>query len=429
MQAYRVKVCVGAAQAKAIKAMAGGTYRELRRKKRKGVDDFWIDCSYLTAAVSEKDAMRQGLDSGWSVTSVSEVIRHAWQREVVSKAYKLAFLRSMSFYCESMSPSIALLTVIRAETSPGIRHELDAAVRILDAGGQFSDALNQISFFDVSIISILIAGEKTGQMKQAVLSSVEHYEQGTKTRAIMFGLLSAMAIDLFVTISTAVGVQVTFLPWLADQAGDVANKADFLAQVNLGYWLNGAALVSAALIGVVIAGAILQGLVPAGWPIKSYIEQFSRKIPLFSTYYVNQELGDTFKVASVMLSGGVPLDKAVVVTEHASRTLTLRDYWRGVGHRIQRGDAVSAAVGSDALIRDGERQMIVAHQNSAQLGLILGKISEARSLESQANAKTIGKTMFLGTIGYGVYTALITIWLLMAQNSVLTGVMDMARGT
>ena len=428
MQAYLVKVCVAEAQAKAIKAMAGGTYHELSRKKRKGQDTLLIDCSYLTAAVSEKDAMRQGLDSGWSVTSVTEVIRHSWQREVVSKAYKLAFLRSMSFYCESMSPASALLAVIRAETSAGIRHELDAAVRILDAGGQFSDALNQISFFDVSIISILIAGEKTGQMKQAVLSSVEHYEQGTKTRAIMFGLLSAMSIDLFITISTAIGVQVTFLPWLADQAGDVTDKAAFLSKVTMGYWLNGAALVSAAVIGVAIAGAILQGLIPAGWQVKSYIEQFSRKIPMFSTYYVNQELGDTFKVASVMLGGGVPLAKAVVVTAHASRTHAMRDYWRGVGIRIQRGDAVSSAVSSDLLIRDGERQMIVAHQNSSQLGLILGKISEARSLESQANAKTIGKTMFLGTIGYGVYTALIAIWLLMAQNSVLSGVMEMARG-
>ena len=327
-----------------------------------------------------------------------------------------------------MSPSKSLMTVIRAEAHPGIRHELDPAMRILDVGGQFSDALKQISFFDISILSILIAGEKTGGMKQAILSAVEHYEQGTKTRTIMFGLLTAMSIDLSVTISGAIGVQETFLPWLEKQAGDTANRAEFLAKINLGWWLNGAALVTSMLIGVVIAVAIFQGLVPASWPGKKIIEEMSRKLPLFSTYFVNQEVADTFKVASVMLTGGVTLDKTVVVTENASRTHALKSYWSGVAHRIGRGDSVVAAVINDPIVRDGEGQMIAAHQSAAQLGLILGKISEARAMEAQKNAKQISSALVLGTIGYGIYTALIMIWLLLAQNSVLTGVMDMARG-
>lgn len=428
MQAYRVSVCVPQSQADLVMKLAGGTYKEHRRKKQKDTHEYLIDCSYMTAAVSTKNAMLQGLERGWSVTDVVEVIRHSWQREVVSKEYKLAFLRALSFYCESMSPSISLMTVIRAESHTGTRHELDAAMRILDAGGQFSDALHQISFFDVSILSILIAGEKTGGMKQAISSAVEHYEQGTKTRAIMFGLLTAMSIDLFVTVSGAISVQMTFLPWLEKQAGDTSNKETFLAHMQIGYWLNGVALVSAVVIGAAIAVAIFQGLIPPNWPGKKFIEDMSRKVPLFSKYFINQEVSDTFKVASVMLGGGVTLDKTVLVTENASRTHALRSYWMGVGKRILRGDSMVAAVANDPLVRDGEHQMIAAHQSSAQLGVIMGKISEARGLEAQKNAKTISSVMVLGTICYGVYTALIMIWLLLEQNSVLTGVMNMARG-
>jgi len=80
------------------------------------------------------------------------------------------------------------------------------------------------------------------------------------------------------------------------------------------------------------------------------------------------------------------------------------------------------------LILDGERQMIAAHQTSAQLGFILGKIAQARSSAAQTNARSIRTAMMVGVVGFGIYTAMLMIWLLMAQGSILGGINDAARG-
>jgi len=321
MKAYQVNVCVSPGAAEQVAKFAGGTFKVLRRKTFKHAAQVpfahgsagpasyeLLDCSYMTAAVDAREATRQALGRGWSVTGTKEIVRKFWQKEVVSKEYKLAFLRALSFYGESMSPSRALMTVIKAETHAGIRHELDAALRILEVGGQFSDAVAQISMFDTSVVSILVAGEKTGSLRQAIASAAEHYEQATKTRAIMFGILTALSIDLFTSISTAITIQTTGLSWFADQASEIKDalkKAAFLHQIELSYWINGCALVVASIVGLAAALAVFQGLIPPGWPGRKWIEDATQKMPLFSTYFVNQEIADTFKVASVMLCGGV----------------------------------------------------------------------------------------------------------------------------
>jgi type II secretory pathway component PulF len=447
MRAYRVSVCVSPSAAQQVAKHAGGTFKVVRRKKFKteavitrqglaqaSLGEFHrelLDCTYMTAAVDAGDAMRQALSRGWSVTGTKEIVRHYWQREVVGKEYKLSFLRALSFYGESMTPSRALMTVIKAETHAGIRHELDAALRILEVGGQFSDAIGQIAMFDISVVSILVAGEKTGSLRQAITSAAEHYELSTKTRTIMFGILTALSIDLFTSISTAITIQTTGLSWFAEQATeikDAVKKAAFLHQIELSYWINGAALIAATVVGMAAAVAVFQGLIPAGWPGRQWIEDATRRMPLFAKYFVNQEVADTFKVASVMLCGGVALDKTVLVTRNASTTLALRNYWDGVTRRLGRGDSVVASIADDALILDGERQMIAAHQSAAQLGFILGKIAEARGGQAQMNAKSIRTAMMVGVVGFGIYTALLMIWLLMAQGSILGGISDAARG-
>jgi type II secretory pathway component PulF len=447
MRAFQVRVCVSPQAALDVAKFAGGTFKVTARRKFKHVPHGLqngvhtvsptasgyelVDCVYMTAAVDARDAMQQGMGRGWSVTSTKEIVRSAWQKEVVSKEYKLSFLRALSFYSESMTPSRSLMTVIRAETRAGIRHELDAALRILEVGGQFSDAIAQISMFDISVVSILVAGEKTGSLRQAITSAAEHYEQSTKTRAIMFGILTVLSIDLVTSISTAIAIQTTGLSWFAEQAveiKDAVKKAAFLQQIEISYWVNGVALVVATVVGIAASLAIFQGLIPANWPGRKLIENATRNMPLFAKYFVNQEVADTFKVASVMLSGGVALDKTVQVTRNASRTLALRNFWDGVSHRLDRGDSVVAAISDDPLILDGEKQMISAHQTSAQLGFILGKVAEARSTQAQMNARSIRSAMMFGVVGFGIYTALLMVWLLMAQGSILGGISDATRG-
>ena len=440
MRAYQVSVCVTPSAAQQVAKVAGGTFRVVQRKKLhassadkgfSGEQHELLTCTYMTAAVDGGDAMRQALSRGWSVTGTKETVRYFWQREVVSKEYKLSFLRALSFYAESMTPNRALMTVIKAETHAGIRHELDVALRILEVGGQFSDAVGQIEMFDTSVVAILVAGEKTGSLRQAIASAAEHYEQSNKTRTVMFGILTVLSIDLFASISTAFTIQTAGLGWFTEQAveiKDALKKVAFLHQIELSYWINGAALCLASVVGIAASVAVLQGVIPSGWPGRKWIEDVTRRLPVFARYFVNQEVADTFKVASVMLGGGVSLDKTVMVTRNASSTLVLREYWEGVASRLGRGDSVVSAIADDILVLDGERQMIAAHQSSEQLGFILGKIAEARSVQAQMNAKSIRTAMMIGVVGFGIYTALLMIWLLMAQGSILGGISDAAKG-
>lgn len=340
--------------------------------------------------------------------------------EIVTRRYKLMFLQAMAFNIEAgMSAGRALETVVKSEVNVNMQLELTAAMHILSQGGTFSDAIDAISFFDRVTISILIAGEKTGSLRQAMQSALKHYEQSNQTSKTIFGMMGFLAFDLVTVVSTALGVQTKFIPMMEEQgiqSTDPALIAAFKDNIELGYALNGSLLWIAAVV-TILASMFTYFTVSRGTGrIKSFVERNMRMIPLLRAYFTNISVADSFSVAGSMLSGGVRLNETIAVAEESTTFPIARRYWQYVKTRLMLGDTVARAM-YHYPISEAEFMLLSSHRSSEQLTKVINDIANERNEQAKGNARSLNRTLVMISMAYASASVLIYLWLLWIQNA------------
>lgn len=373
----------------------------------------------LITAGDERAVIREIRREEGSPLEIKLHVKTFLNSEIISRRYKMMFLQALAFNVEAgMSAGKALEIVIRNEANVAVQMELTAAQDILTKGGAFSDALDAISFFDRITISILVAGEKTGSLRQALASAVEHYESTNHTSKTIFGMFSFLIIDLLTVVSTSVGVQWTFIPMMQKQgieSKDPALVEAFQRKIELAYLMNGALLWVAVLITVVAGIFAYFAFSKRPSPMKTKVEHLVGRMPLLSSFFTNTAVAESFAVAATMLSGGVRLNETVDVAQGATSYPSVQRYWQRVRKRLMMGDTVSRAM-LFTPITQTEYLIISAHRSASQLTKVFRDIANERARLAIINAKVINRALVIGSMAYAASSVLIYLWLLWVQN-------------
>jgi|GEM_PF-831304 len=350
--------------------------------------------------------------------------------EVVTRGYKKSFLQALAFNAEAgMSPGKSLEMVIQSEANVAMQLELTAASDILAKGGTFSEAIDAIAFFDRVTIAILVAGEKTGSLRQAIASALDHYEASVMTGKSIFGMMGLIAFDLVTVVSTAVGVQYGFLPKMAAdgiKSTDPKVIAAFHDKVALGYLMNGALLWIAGIVAVVAALFLYFSLSRNPGPLKGAVDRVMQKLPLLRKFFENTAVAASFSVAASMLRGGVRFSQTVAVATNSTNFPAMKHYWERVKVRMMLGDTVARAMYSPP-IRENEFMLLSSHRSIDQLAKVVGDISRDRAEKAQGNAKVINRSLLAGAMIYSSISVLIYLWLLWIQNEAVLANLGAAK--
>lgn len=342
-----------------------------------------------------------------------------YQREFISRKYKVGFLRSLAFHVSAgMSPGKALSLVIESERSSRKRFELEPALEILKRGGGFTTALKELHMFDRGTIAILSAGEYTGSLKDVISSAVSHMEEKGKAWKMFTAALGWLWFDIGTAFSSVFGVQFFALPWLEQNGVSAASPeaiAKFKHALATSYIINSVLLII-ALIAVVGGAIIAVSYLMNKHKADHFAGRVVSKIPLIKNFIENSGIAETFGIVGRMLEGKVKFSEAVKVAENATPAAPIRKFWQTTLQRIEHGDTIDKAMRSTILTRS-ESLQISAHQNSDQLSRLFLNIGEDRTASAKRNLQTIIVGGIAATILYTFLAAASALWVVWVQNS------------
>ncbi len=356
----------------------------------------------------------------------------AWyQKEYISGKFRRSFLRSLSFHVQAgMSPGRALWIVIEGESDRKKRIELEPGLEVLRRGGGFITSLKEMRMFDRSVIAILSAGERVGALKEVIESALQHMEEKGKSWKMLTAAIGWLWFDISTSISTVIGVQYGYLPWLETNGidtKDVKLKAEFESALQSAYFINGF-LLGVAILLCVAGVFVVVSLVSRSGKMEEISSIVVRRLPLIKTFIENTAMAETFGIVGRMLKGRVQFDEAVKVAAEATPVKHVQQLWLQALERVMGGDTIDRAFRNPVMTRS-ELIEIGAHQNGDQLAMMFINIAQERSEQAKRGLRQIVVGGVAFVIIYTFLAAGAAMWVLWVQNKGLTSTLEGISGS
>jgi general secretion pathway protein F len=367
----------------------------------------------------DRQAVRRALrERGASVLSIRQKRLSWWQRELISNNYKLQFMRSVAFHVRTGSSGArALMLIIEREEKDAIRFELETARDALRRGQSVSDAFASLGFFDPVIIGMIRAGERSGTLPEALDAASKYISNRSAQTKKFWASISFFVFDILMAISSVVGVQYQFLPWIEEQIQeieDATKRAEVLDYLNTAYIANGAMMWLALLVTGTIIGFVtylkLRRQSDSGW-----LGKVLPKLPVVRTLLYDGELSIGFALIAKMIKSGIELPKVIALSAHAASLGLVKESWKSVEHRLMHGQSVARAL-QVPILTTYEKLAVKEHQDAEQLGELFAAFAKDREERAERGRKMAMSGMLVITIMYSFISACIAIYALWLQN-------------
>ena len=311
-------------------------------------------------ALDQKGTLKEGEIEALNLESAQEALRERglWPLELKSASRFRLRLKKTSALPELILFTVQLSRLLKAGLP------LDRALRILarlfesagkenltvlieslqkdlEAGEDFATTLSRHEFFPPYYVSLVRAGQTAGALPE-ILESLADYLQ--KQQAFRQELLSALLYPSFLLVFGLFAVQtvlVYVLPRFGRIFDDLGVKPPAFTQflINLGlFWRDWGPVV----LLVLVAGFFFLRLrlsTPEG---RQKVENLLLRLPLFGRNLLLADLARVFRGLSVMMRGGVAIERALLLASEIPKLRYLRDLLLRTGEEVKKGRPLSS---------------------------------------------------------------------------------------
>ncbi len=377
----------------------------------------------VLSAFSVKEVLEEIRDRNGVVLDVKLIPKANPLINRVSRSYKQQFLQALAFNVQAgISPDRALEQVILGETDNN-RVQLNVAMNTLRRGRGFLEAIEALGWFDETTLAILNAGERTGQLSKALVTSVEHFSQQSNTIKLMFGAVVWTLFDLLMAVSTVIGVRFSLIPMLQEQgikSEDLSVVEKFKHSLALATTVNNVLLLGTGLValGLLVMAMAYLGPDPQ---FKAKMDRIMMKLPIVSRALIHTGMATTTQILGSLLKGGVTFINAVTITAQGTRVSAVIEFWSSVKQRTENGESVSMSF-THPILTGSERMILRSHADQEQLAHSMGIVSSNRDEQAKRAAKEFAIFAFIISLGYSGIAVLFSLWVVYIQNeAVLSG--------
>lgn len=344
---------------------------------------------------------------------------------VRTKRWQMQLLKALRFQAGRVSAGTALLEIAESESDRERQVAFLPCRSVLKSGGSFSAAVKSLRLFDAATLAILMAGDKTGNLKDVIDHALQHIEQKAKQARVLYTALGWLAFDIISVLGSLVSMHFWYIPFLREtgvQTSDPQKKAEFVEKLNLAENIN------MGLMGLSFAICALGiYLATAFWVNRDKRDHFAariiKKVPLIGSYLSLSSLTDSGMTVARLLRGRVPLDEALKIAKDASLALEIREYWTTCLARVHAGVKPQSALAAPPL-KKVEQNQLKSFTTMDQLAEVYEAIAEEKQYEAKSVQRriVIGGIMLLG----GVFGAVVMLmlWLVFLQNE---GILSMTQ--
>jgi len=337
-----------------------------------------------------------------------------------SRQNRLPFLQALYDLTSSgLSAGEAVRLLSQRVKDPALRSLSEAVWDRLSEGANLSAAVADFpQVFDESTISLLQAGEATGNLNDTLQRLNEHLSEQKELRR---QLVNALTYPLFMSV-VAVGVILFFLFFLLPRLQSLLNalggelpwstqllvsSSDFALKYGL----------------FVVAALVLGGISFWRWRVTEagrwITDQWSLRIPLLKDFIQSQTVLAFSQTLSVLLENGITTAEALRMTEKQIANRPYRAAFDGATDRILEGESLSQALPDTGCFPDLVLDQLAVGENTGNVVPSLKKIalSYRRSVADQLNTFTkviasgvlLSVFVFVGFIAFAMVSAITTL--------------------
>lgn len=341
-------------------------------------------------------------------------------RTPYNRSHRLPFLQALYDLTSSgLSAGEAIRLLANRIKEPTLKQLSGDIWDRLSEGDTLSHALQGFpTIFDESTISLLQAGEATGNLNDTLARLIEHLSEQRELRR---QLINALTYPLFMTV-VAGGVILFFLFFLLPRlqslldalGGELPWSTQLLVNVSdftLKYGL------------LVIAGLVMLSISFWRWRVTEagrwVTDQWSLRIPLLSSFVSSQTVLSFSQTLSVLLENGITTVDALRMTEKQIGNRVHRAAFDEATDRIMEGESLSNALPDTKCFPDLVLDQLAVGENTGNVVPSLKKIATTyrRAVSDQLNTFTkviasgvlLSVFLFVGFIAFAMVSAIFTL--------------------
>ena len=351
-------------------------------KKEKGV----------IAADNLEIARRELRNRKLAPVKVSEVNREnilykLFQRKISLKNL-VVFTRQLSALIGGGVTLDKALTVIGDQSSNSQlkEHAFTLASRV-EEGFSFTEALKEFpQSFDRLYISLVSAGERSGDMVGILDKTASYLERKSKIQQDITGALIYPAVLISLSFIIVALMLIFVVPSVVNQFTNLNQELPLLTKwlIGVSNFISGPAL----WITLTLAMSLLLSFRFFGAKkLHSTMDRFLIRIPLLKGFLINSNLARFTSSLSILRNNDIPIVEALDISTTTVSNSHLRRNLEKSLRKVSEGDSLAKSLSSVPQIPPLVTQMVDSGERSGELEKMLAKSAEFLDLEFQQSTK------------------------------------------
>ena len=333
------------------------------------------------------------------------------------------FTRQMSDLLRAGLPLVRSLTVLEKQTgSIKFRQVLSNVRADVQGGTRLSDALAKHPKVFPDLYSNMVrAGEMGGMLDQVMerLAEFQEAEREMKSKivAAMFYPAVMLVLGFSVVLILVAFVIPNFVSMFDELGQDLPLPTIVLVHVShivVGWWWLGIVLVVALVMVYRHFASTREG--------KLARDRFFMKVPIIGDMVVKREVAKFGRTLGTLLTNGVPILKALEITESVSSNRIIARVIADVRSNIREGERLSDRLGQDGIFPEVAVNMVAVGEETGRLEETLTRMAESYEAETDRVLKVLTSMIeplmiiVMGVmVGFIVYAMVIPIFRLTSK--------------
>lgn len=353
-----------------------------------------------------------------------------WFKKVNAPKIKLLdlvfFARQMHTLLRASVPLIdALRGLERSSRNPSLKDVLNAVVKDLEAGTDFTAALKKHpKVFSALFVSMVHVGETTGNLPEVFAELAKYMQQEKETRE---RVSTAMRYPLFVMVAILVAlivISVWVIPVFERMFAKFGADLPIMTKILIG------------LSNIVVHHwhPLLGGAAGVAYAARSYLktargrfhwDKYKLRLPLVGSILFRSLLARFTKALAITAKAGVPMVQGLPIAAAAIDNAFVEGRVQRMREGLEQGDSVTQSAVRAAMFPDLVVQMIEVGEDSGSIDEMIGEVSEFYEREVEYDVKGLSSAIepvLIGVIGLMVMVLALGVFVPM------WGMMEAAKG-
>lgn len=252
-------------------------------------------------------------------------------------------------------------------------------------GQPVGEAMRETNVFPDFVVEMVLAGEESGALSKIFISASKFLEREADFKEKIKGALTYPAIVIVIGFIAMIIVMKVAVPRIIKIYAQFNKDVPFATRIIMSF-----SSILSVLLKLLIPTAVLAVVFRDKIFTRERMDSFKLKIPFFRDIHLSSIYSSWAGTLSILLSGGLPLDKAVTVANKTIANSIVAEKFKNLSVWIREGKKMSEFLRKNKMLPDAAVRLIIIGEETGELEEMLSLVSSIYRKETE---KLINKFM------------------------------------